>query len=140
MELKDIITIILAIVGLIISTLLSIGAIYFARQQSKSSFKQAEIASEQLQQSKSTNDDTKRLLEEIKKQVLEIQRISEETKKDIEGHITKIVESHLKQFDPTVKAQQQMAEPMMNMLFSNPEQFVKMTEAFSKLQALQPPK
>lgn len=132
------------LISILLTLLIGFFTIWFAKSQADSASKQVEIA-------KTTNNETKKLLEDIKKTVEKVEIISNRTKEDIQKQVDKLIDNQnehqkslmvsltniLSNFDPKVK-QNDASSQMVAQIFSqaltsgNPES-MKMLMEMSKL-------
>lgn len=119
----------------VITIIIAIIAAGVAMWQGVSAHKQVKIA-------ETTNDETRKLMEEIKKTVEKVKNVSTETKKEVEKQIDKLVDNQndhqktlmenftkiLSNFDPKTKQDSQMGEQLLSAFLSGNLDMEKMTK------------
>jgi predicted PurR-regulated permease PerM len=114
-------------------------------------FWQGISAHKQVELSKNTNDETKRLLEDIKRIVEKVENVSSETKKDVENQVDKLIDNQnehqktlmgnltniLSNFDPKVKSNDQTGQALLGALLNGQldmDKMMKLAEMGNKFE------
>ena len=95
------------------------------------------LAKSQLEEAKRTKTETEKLLDEIKNKVQRIETISDETRKDVKEHISKLIDKQDENFKvllnaPMENSQNEMLKTFLPELMQNPSMMEKLIEIGNK--------
>ena len=98
---------------------------------------QGALAKSQLEQAKTTKQETEKLLDSIKEKVSRIEMISDETRKDVKDQISKLIDKQDENFKlllntPKENNQNEMIMKLLPSLMGNPDMLKMMMEMGKK--------